>query len=266
MSTARRPRHGLAAEVWQVEPFQQAMNRLRSVRRIAVPSRPLGLILGPAGVGKTFLAEQYALNNADTLIVTVPPKDILTPRSLLMRYAEAVGVPTSTETVMGLYRTVVNALNKRDYFVIVDEADRLRPSNADLIRELAEETSRATCFMGCPSLLAVLEKVAPTHHRIGVMYRIEAITQDDLYASLHGRPLLTSTAAQPQLPETTRNFDEPAVKAIWDVTGGNLRHIAALLASLRTKRPDASRRSAFDPLAPQFIRSVANEYQMPAAA
>jgi len=198
----------------------------------------------------------------------VPPKAILTPHALLFEYAEALGIATSVARSSWDFRNlVVNALIKRDYFVIVDEADRLTPKIADLIRDIAERSSRATCFLGCPSVIGVLEKVEATHHRIGVMYRINAITYDDLYASLHGRPLLTSAAARPQLPETTRNFDEPALKEFWDVTGGNLRHIATVLASLRTKQPDAStRRSSFDPLAPAFIRAVAERYLMPAAA
>jgi DNA transposition AAA+ family ATPase len=231
----RGPKAGLGAQVWSIRPFKQIYSTLGAIREITVPERPLGCIVGPAGMGKTFACSSFRENTPDIRIVTVPPKDILTPRSLLVELASVLGVtPGSEATVAALHARVCNELAQRPYMVIVDEADRLRPSNADLLRDIAEMTSRAFCFVGCPALLNVLDRVEATHHRVGIRYAVEALSQADLESALLNKALDASDAPM------VRKLDRDAIASIYHVTAGNLRHIAALLNLLRSAREPGS--------------------------
>lgn len=210
-------------EIWQVRPFNELFNALAVVRQIAVPTRPLGMVTGAAGVGKTFTANVYAHNNPDTVIVTTPPRDVLTPRMLLDEIAEALGVePAAYRTKAGLFSALIDSLADRRPYLIVDEADRLRPSNADMLRELAEASGAPLCYLGCPSLEAVLAHVPATHHRVGFRHHVRTCEIDDV------RDALRHTNMGPG-----RTLDEDTIQAVWDATRGNLRHIESLLHLLR---------------------------------
>lgn len=224
---ARRPRfEDRDVEVWNLRPFKELLSGFAAVRNVAVPRAPLGLIIGDAGLGKTFCANVYAVNQkAEVIIATTPPRDILTARILLDSIADALGLePRSYRYKSEVFDAICSQIIERDVYTIIDEADRLRSSNADMLREIAEVTSRPLCFLGCPSVESVLARVAPTHHRIAFRHLVKPTDAADLQAALAGRSLDAHTG---------RKLTAEVVDAIFDVTKGNLRNIDRIVHLMR---------------------------------
>lgn len=214
--------------IWKVRPFEELMQAFASVRAVAVKQRPLGMVTGAAGSGKTFAAEIFRRNNPGVVIVTVPPKDLLTPRILLDELALALEIePQSYRFKAELFSAIVDSLLANPRFLIVDEADRLRPGLADMLRELAELSGQAVCFLGCPATDAILAKVPATHHRIGFRHNVRPVELEDVEGALIGKALEASGA---------RKLDKATVDAIFECTRGNLRHIESLVHLLRGAR------------------------------
>lgn len=244
---------GSPIETWQVRPYSELHNALAAIRLIAVPIRPLGLITGAAGVGKTYVASIYAHNNPDTIIVTTPPRDVLTARMLLDEISQALGLePAAYRTKAAAFQGLIDTLAERRPYVIVDEADRLRPSNADLLRELAEASGAPLCYLGCPSLESVLASVPATHHRVGFRHHVRACELQDVRSALAGTTLSPG-----------RRLDDATVQALWDATRGNLRHLQSLLHLLR----GAKRRSTGElyEVSPDTVQLLNSRFQKAAA-
>ena len=232
--------------VWKVQPFNDLYTAFQSVRDAAVPQRPLGLITGPAGTGKTYTANVFAKNEQGVVIVTTPPRDILTPRNLLDAIAVELDLePGGFRTKGDLFDAIVDRLIEIKPFIIIDEADRLYPSNADLLREIAELSRQPLCFLGCPKVEATLARVEATHHRIGLRHSVRPVEAEDLAVALVG-----SYAGS----DRTRRLDDVAVQAIYDCTHGNLRHVQAILRLLYGA-VDKTKNAPAEPT-PQVIRAL----------
>ncbi len=215
-----------ALQIWKVRPFDELINAFEAVRKVAVPRRPLGMITGMAGVGKTFAAEVFAANaDGDVTIVTVPPRDILTPRILLNSIADALGMEHEAYLRKNeLFEALGGVISERNVFLIIDEADRMHSSNADMLRELAETTGQPLCFLGCPSLECILARVPATHHRIGFRHHVMPVEQADIEEALINKALD---------PDGVRRIGQDTAQAIWECTKGNLRHTESLVHLLR---------------------------------
>ena len=245
---------GRSLEVWNVKAFQELYTALDAVRKVAVRQRPLGLVTGPAGSGKTFTANVYVANaKADAVLVTTPPRDILTARIMLESIAIAMGIePQSYRLKSELYDAVLDAVQERNAFLIIDEADRLRASNADMLREIAEVTGKPLCYLGCPTVEAILARVPATHHRIGFRHSVLPVELDDLETALVNRALDA---------DGKRKLDRETVSAIYDCTRGNLRHVESLVHLLRV----AQRQGAPVELTPTVVKQLNKRFLRQAA-
>lgn len=241
--------------IWKVRPFDELMTAFAAVRQVAVKQRPLGMVTGAAGSGKTFCAEVYRRNEKGVVIVTVPPKDITTTRVLLDEIAVALDIePASYIRKNALFNALVDALTDNPRFIIVDEADRLRPGNADVLRELAELSGQPICYLGCPALEAVVARVPATHHRIGFRHNVRPVELEDVETALVGRSLD---------PDGRRKLDRETVGAIFDATRGNLRHMESLVHLLKGAR----KRDGQTPyeVTPQVVQVLNARFQRRAA-
>ena len=147
-----RRRPVVTPNVWRVSAFEQTLTALQAARGLSTGRRPLSLITAPAGSGKTFAAEWYAGHNPGVKLAVCPPRDLLTAKTLLQAVAAASGLePQSYRRNSDLFEAIAETLAGTDSFLIVDEADRLLASNADLLRELAEVSNTAVCYLGCPA-------------------------------------------------------------------------------------------------------------------
>jgi hypothetical protein len=210
----RRP--VLKPNVWNVPAFKHTVAALTACRELGSGRRPLGLITAPAGDGKTFAAEWYLQSQKPGSVrhAFCPPKSILNTRSLLERLFEACGKTACSVRNSSLFDELAIWLRSEHAFLIVDEADRLRSAEVDLLRELAEVSGVALCLMGCPGILATLERVPAARHRIGFWFQVPPVCEQDLQKVLSGQ------------------FEASVIDAIFSHTHGNLRHVEALIESL----------------------------------
>ena len=240
--------------IWKVKPFVELTTALTNVRALSVPHRPLGLITAPAGFGKTFTAQVFAHAHDDVVIVRVPPAELLTLRRLLDEIAVVLGInPDGFRYSSPLFDALVDDLQRKDRFVIADEADRLRPGLADVLRELSELSGRALCYLGCPRTNQILARVPATHHRIGFFHTMLPVTMEDVLPYLIGLSL-DSTGS--------RRLDEPTAKQIFKESGGNLRHIETLCHQMG----GANTNGRYWDVTPGSIEKLQAKYQFQKAA
>ena len=258
MPSANRRLRGLddqTLQIWKVRPFDELMQAFASVRAIFVPRRPLGLVMGAAGSGKTFAAQVFAKNERDVVIVTVPPKDILSARLLLDELAVALDMePQSYRYRADLFFALVDSLVAHPRFLIIDESDRLRPSLADLLRELAELSGQPLCYLGCPAVDAIVARVPATHHRIGFRHNVKPVELEDVEAALINKALE---------PDGRRRLDQATVDAIFECTRGNLRHMESLVHLLRGAR--SQRTGQVYDITPSTVQVLNRRFQKLAA-
>jgi len=206
----RRP--VLKPYVWPIPSFRHTVKALEFAAKLVDTNMPLSVISAAAGEGKTFAAEFFCqAHPRHARHCFCPPRNILTPMFLLEKVSLALGQEPVGHRVSMLYNAVAKILSERKYFLIMDEADRLRAADLDMMRDLSEEAGVAICFMGCPGLLTVLEYAAPTKHRVGYKFMMPRLTDADLHKVFDAR------------------FDTAVVDTLWDHTAGNLRHIEAVL-------------------------------------
>lgn len=235
----------LHAELWHFESFRLSQDAFTAARALANSRQPLALITAEAGEGKTFNAEYFANSNPDTKIAVCPPREILTTRSLLVAIANAVGLTNQPAYAGKLFEALISHCSRNNFFLVLDEADRLTASKCDLLRELAEQSDTAVCFLGCPGILSVLARVPATHHRIGFAFSVPPVGHEDLTKALRG-------------------FDAETVAEIYNQTRGNIRHLEALLklvSNLRTRGTDERPN-----VTPAVIRRLAGRFLMKGAA
>lgn len=228
--------------VWHFKSFLRTQQAFAQARALSSAHRPLSLVSAESGAGKTFCAEYYAEHTEGVRIAVCPPKHLSTPRTLLLAIAEAVGLAHLPRHTMDLQTSLRNHLAPQKCFVILDEADRLRPADMDLIRDLAEQSGAAFCFLGCPSLLNVIAQVPPTQRRVTFRYEIQRAEEDEVRGELGKR------------------FDqEDVVGEIISQAAGNIGHLERLLAVIDS-RPGDKPPSARD------IRAAARRYLLQAKA
>ena len=230
--------------IWRVAPFEETQTALAAAQGLAHSRRPLSLITGPAGCGKSFSAEYYANGHPRVHVAVCPPHDVLTPKVLMLAVAESLGiVGAGFVRNSDLFAALVSRLAADPCLLIIDEADRLYASNADLLRELTELSETRVCFLGYPSLRSILARVPATHHRIGFSHAIPPVALEDYRQVLFGR------------------FEDVLIMEIYEQTAGNLRHLEALLALLDVASSRGTRT-----LTPKVIRTLALRHLLQEAA
>lgn len=234
----------LHPDVWHFESFTLAQAAFTEAKALANSRQPLALVTAEAGEGKTFNAEYFANAHPDTRIAVCPPREILTARSLLVALAGATGLHDQPWQTGKLFDRLVSHLIAVKSFVIIDEADRLTSSLADLLRELAEQADTAICFLGCPGVLSVLARVPATRHRIGFAFAIPPVREADIARALDG-------------------FDSDTITEIYNQTRGNIRHLEALLKQVGRLRGRGDQKPQVTPV---VIRRLASQFLLKGAA
>ncbi len=120
---------------WPVEPYRRALDAIGALRTLAREERRLGVLVGAPGSGKTFAVREFCRSVPEAHFCTVPPRQVLTVRSLLAAIAEGTGLPSAYGMPPGRhFDELCQVLRTFPVFLFIDEADRLTQGNVDLIR------------------------------------------------------------------------------------------------------------------------------------
>lgn len=150
-----------AEELWTTCMYAQAL-------------KDFGVIVGPAGVGKTTLLKQYKATNPNVWLVTIEPL-IKTATAMMQEICSVMGVVEKSTT--RLPRAIRRFTEDKQGLLIIDEAQHLDVAALEQLRALnADGEGVAVVICG----------------NIGIISKLEGLSKsnDQLYSRVGGRKVL----------------------------------------------------------------------------
>lgn len=108
--------------------------------------------------------------------------------------------------------------------VIVDEADRLKTTGLEQVRDLYDRAPAGLVLLGMPGPERRLARYPQRSSRVGFVHQFRALSAQETRAIVHGHAHRLGVALEP-----AAFADAEAVAAIIRVTGGNFRLLQRLL-------------------------------------
>jgi AAA domain len=234
-------------------PFQVTREHRRfaefadTVRR----HRYIGLCWGPPGIGKTLSARHYAA--ADDWeqwqsifagdLGPVPPR-VLEARTAFFTPTVAAtvreldrGLPAATQQISfavdfdehGLVDPYVHTQSRssgRTELLIIDEADRLKTTGLEQVRDFFDRHHMGVILIGMPGIEKRLARYPQLYSRIGFAHEYRPLTADELTAVLDHRLPKELKATDGGIAHAT------AISTIVRITGGNFRLVDRLVTQI----------------------------------
>jgi|tagenome__1003787_1003787.scaffolds.fasta_scaffold20956426_4 DNA transposition AAA+ family ATPase len=248
-----RPRFLVTKEHRRFAEFADTVRRHRYV----------GVCWGPPGVGKTLSARQYAgtddweqwqhaLGTDKTSNVGPVPATVLSARA-------ALWTPTVTASAKEVDQALPRACQQISYAVdydqhghvdpfvhtqsaasgltellIVDEADRLKTTGLEQVRDYYDRHSMGVILIGMPGIERRLARYPQLYSRIGFAHEYRPLNPDELTAVLtrrwHTDGLADGSRDDEGFAQTV------AIATIARITGGNFRLVDRLLTQIQRIR------------------------------
>jgi DNA transposition AAA+ family ATPase len=213
--------------------------------------RYIGLCWGPPGVGKTLSARHYAGTDDweqwQTIFEDdfgpVPPR-VLEAHSAFFTPSVAAtvreidrGLPTACQRISfaidyhehGLVDPYVYTQSRssgRTELLIIDEADRLKTTGLEQVRDYFDRHNMGVILIGMPGIEKRLARYPQLYSRIGFAHEYKALTPDELTAVLTNRLPPGGAADDDGIGHAT------AIATIVRVTGGNFRLVDRLVTQI----------------------------------
>lgn len=217
--------------------------------------RYIGLCWGPPGVGKTLSARQYAGTDdweqwqrvlaADKTTDAGPvPPTVLSARS-------AMWTPTVTATAKEVDQALPRACQQiswaLDYhqhghvdplmhpqsaasglteLLIVDEADRLKTTGLEQVRDYYDRHHMGVILIGMPGIERRLARYPQLYSRIGFAHEYRPLNPDELTVVLTRRWHTDGLATAPGHAPSDNFTQTVAIATIARITGGNFRLVS----------------------------------------
>jgi DNA transposition AAA+ family ATPase len=221
--------------------------------------RYVGLGYGPPGVGKTLSARQYAQwDQIEPLLDWRLPVETALPRDSSAGYT-ALYTPTVANTPnqiarevdylrLRLSRLVENTIHSqsegieqseesepytpwhpsdRTELIVVDEADRLKTTGLEQMRDIYDRGKLGLILIGMPGIEKRLARYPQLYSRVGFVHQFRPLSADEVRFILEQKWDKLGLKLRPD------DFtDAEAVSAIIRITAGNFRLIHRLLAQI----------------------------------
>ncbi len=210
--------------------------------------RYIGVCVGAPGVGKTASAKRYA--RWDVLeplfpryaYTAQPPPEVATCRSVFYTPPVAnspAAIAGEVERRRSLVSWLVDAAaraTRRDVaaepqgvadhtdLLLVDEANRLKMTGLEQLRDLYDRDGFGLVLLGMPGLERSLARYPQLYSRVGFVHQFHALDAEETRAIIVERSAELGVARSPEA-----FADEEAVAAMIRITGGNFRLIQRLL-------------------------------------
>lgn len=134
----------------------------------------IGVIYGPAGMGKSMVLREYAYKNKGAILIEADPG--CTARVLLQELCARLGVKR-TGNIHELSEECIQALTGTGWVVLVDEAELLPYRALEVLRRIHDRSGVAIVLAGMPRLLINLRgsrgEFAQLYSRVGMCLNLE---------------------------------------------------------------------------------------------
>ena len=235
-------------------PFQvtREHRRFKEFADTVRTHRYIGLCWGPPGVGKTLSARQYAGTDEWEQWQSIFTNDDLGPvPQRVLEVRTAFFTPTVAATVRQIDQGLPGACQAisfavdydehrevdpyvhtesrssgRTELLIIDEADRLKTTGLEQVRDYFDRHRMGVILIGMPGIEKRLARYPQLYSRIGFAHEFKPLTPDELTAVLASR--------LPSVPGSTDGgvAHATAVATIVRITGGNFRLVDRLLTQI----------------------------------
>lgn len=159
----------------------QVVRRIFELLRTCHLSSEFGVIVGNAGVGKTWALRRYAQQYSDAILFEVVPG--ASARFVFARIASLVGVDAGKSTIEA-FNAVLQRLQNSGRLLIIDEAEHLDYKCLELLRRLWDFAGIGLVLCGMPRLLYNLRgrkrEFGQLHSRVGFVYSIDKVDDEDI--------------------------------------------------------------------------------------
>jgi DNA transposition AAA+ family ATPase len=140
----------------------------------------MGLIHGPAGVGKTCGAELFCRDNPNTLFITAKKyacgkHDV--ENMLFEELVNSTEIPYPGNVKWSLWMEQV--LRGTERLIVVDNANRLQFHSFQWMMDFHDATLVPIAFVGNPEVLDILRRSDQLFSRIGLVHRVKSQEQRD---------------------------------------------------------------------------------------
>ena len=158
-----------------------ASKQVREVISIAHTGSVIGLIYGPAGIGKTVSVQEYVKEKGGFLITA----DVsFTMKGMVEELAEKCGV-IAKGTVREVTKRLIQFLKNTGRLIIVDEAQFLPIKAVEILRKIHDETGCGLVLVGMPRLYNQMmgrgsEIYAQLFSRVGIRRYITNVQLEDV--------------------------------------------------------------------------------------
>jgi DNA transposition AAA+ family ATPase len=214
--------------------------------------RYVGLCWGPPGVGKTLSARHYAaVDEWDTWQAAIDqevgpvPERILDARTAFFTPTVAAtvrqidqGLPRACQEISfaldyaehGVVDPFIHTESRssgRTELLIIDEADRLKATGLEQVRDYYDRHTMGLILIGMPGIEKRLARYPQLYSRIGFAHEYRPLSPDELTAVLAKRLPVVAESTDEGLAHAT------AVATIIRITGGNFRLVDRLLTQIK---------------------------------
>lgn len=246
----RRPALSAIETIEQARPsdflITREYRRFAEFCRNCAEDRYIGICSGPPGIGKTVAARFYS--QWDRLLMYRQRMSDNTP-AFVRNCRTIYYTPTISNTPAQIQYDLADlrrrqtlsikaALNEYDpeheasdltELIIVDEADRLRFTSIEQLRDIYDHGDIGLIFIGMPGLARRFSRFAQLHSRVGFVHEFRCVSTAEL------KKLLANelTARRLLKLKPGQGVDDDAYAAIARVTAGNFRLIDRLAAQMQ---------------------------------
>lgn len=191
----------------------------------------IGVIYGPAGMGKSMVLREYAAKNKGVILIEADPG--YTAKVLLQELCARLGVKKNGN-IHELSEECIQALTGTGWVVLVDEAELLPYRALEVLRRIHDRSGVAIVLAGMPRLLINLKgsrgEFAQLYSRVGMALDLEVhknkSEEDDFNAILasllpgaDGRNLVTA----PGIAEAFRKYSKGNYRRMFKLARGVVR-------------------------------------------